>query len=155
MSEIPLKPMSRADIHRLETALMIATLLRPDVLEKIKSAEDRLTWIDSLAVAAGALAREKFGMPVSKIADELGRSEATIRRHLTGKSEAGKLIMETYRKFAVDGVKIELPTGFAEPSEISRLKEELNATKRELEELKKRVENTKSLLHQALDLLSK
>jgi probable regulatory domain-containing protein len=58
--------------------------------------KDRITWIDSLAVAAGALAREKAGMSVSRIADELGRGEQTIRAHLTGKTEAGKLVRETY-----------------------------------------------------------
>ena len=54
--EIPLKPLGRQDIHKLETALVIATLLRKDVLEKIRESTERLTWIDSLAVAAGALA---------------------------------------------------------------------------------------------------
>ncbi|RLF01348.1 MAG: transcriptional regulator, partial [Thermoprotei archaeon] len=61
VEEIPLKPLSRSDIHKLETALMLATLLREDVLEKIKESTERLTWIDSLAVAAGALARAKAG----------------------------------------------------------------------------------------------
>jgi len=52
--------------------------------------------VDSLAEAAGALARSKAGMHVSQIAEELGRSEASIREHLKGSSKAGKLVNETY-----------------------------------------------------------
>ncbi|MEM3692282.1 MAG: transcriptional regulator, partial [Candidatus Korarchaeum sp.] len=94
--EIPLKPVGKEDVRKLELALLLGTLLRPDVLEKVRSSEDRLTWLDSLVVAAGALARERAGYSASKIADELGRTEATIRNHLTGKTEAGKLVRETY-----------------------------------------------------------
>jgi len=49
--------------------LIIGTLYRPDVLELIGDPVERSTWIDSLAVAAGSLARAKAGMLVSQIAD--------------------------------------------------------------------------------------
>ena len=139
--EIPLKPVSKSEVHRLETALMIATLLRRDVLEKIKSPEERLTWIDSLAVAAGALARERAGYPISKIADELGRTEATIRNHLSAKTEAGKLIRETYERFSREGVKIELPSDVG--GELARRLEE---AERRVKELEGKLNNVKEKL---------
>jgi len=136
--EIPLKPLGRQDIHKLETALVIATLLRKDVLEKIRESTERLTWIDSLAVAAGALARSKAGMTVSEIADDLGRSEATIRRHLQKKTEAAKLIFETYERFAKEGVKVEVSLPGAE----------------ETEELKKKLEEARELAKKLVEILS-
>lgn len=96
MSVVPLKPLGREEIGMLESALMVATLLRPEVLEALRGASERLTWVDSLAVAAAAVARQKAGMTASKIAEELGRTEATIREHLAGKTRAGKLVLETY-----------------------------------------------------------
>lgn len=136
--EVPLKPLGRQDIHKLETALVIATLLRKDVLEKIRESAERLTWIDSLAVAAGALARSKAGMMVSEIADDLGRSEATIRRHLQKKTEAAKLIFETYERFAKEGVKVEVPLPGAE----------------ETEGLKKKLEEARELAKKLVEILS-
>ncbi len=107
--EIPLRPLGREEIHKLETALLIGTLLREDVIKEIRESEERLTWIDSLAVAAGALARERAGMSVSQIADDLGRSEGTIRNHLSGRTKAGRLVRETYEKIRKEGFKVTLP----------------------------------------------
>lgn len=42
-----------------------------------------------MAVATAASAREKAKMPISQIAEELGRTEATIRSHLQGKTRIG------------------------------------------------------------------
>jgi len=134
--EIPLRPLGKQDIHKLETALLIATLLRPDVIEEIRKAEERLTWVDSLAVAAAALARSKAGYTVTMIADELGRSEGTIRNHLTGKTKAGKLIQETYQRFLREGVKIEIPEVVAKITPEEVYKKEIEKLKKELEELR-------------------
>ncbi|RLF06458.1 MAG: transcriptional regulator [Thermoprotei archaeon] len=154
--EIPLKPLSKSDIHKLETALMIATLLREDVLEKIRESTERLTWIDSLAVAAGALARARAGMTASQIADDLGRSEATIRRHLSGKTEAAKLVEETYRRFVREGVKIELPLGLgARVEELKKRVEELEAKLRSEEEERRRLEEKISKARQIAEELMK
>ena len=147
--EIPLKPISRKDIHRLETALIIATLLRPDVIEKVKNAEERLTWIDALAIAAGALARERAGIPVSQIADELGRTEATIRKHLSEKSEAGKLVKETFNRFAREGVRIELPTELV-GEDIEDLKRKLVEKDEEIKALKEKLVKIKQTLEELL-----
>jgi len=147
--EIPLKPISRKDIHRLETALIIATLLRPDVIEKVKNAEERLTWIDALAIAAGALARERAGIPVSQIADELGRTEATIRKHLSEKSEAGKLVKETFNRFAREGVRIELPTELV-GGDIEDLKRKLVEKDEEIKVLKEKLVKIKQTLEELL-----
>ncbi len=141
--EIPLKPVTRQDIHKLEVALLIATLFRPEVLDLIRDPSERVTWLDSLAVAAAALARHKAGMSTSEIADELGRSEGTIRNHLAGKTKAGKLVLETYEKFVREGVKIPLPeeiVGAAAPGEVTRLKEENERLRKENEELKRKLE---------------
>jgi len=134
--EIPLRPLGKQDIHKLETALLIATLLRPDVIEEIRKAEERLTWVDSLAVAAAALARSKAGYTVTMIADELGRSEGTIRNHLTGKTKAGKLIQETYQRFLREGVKIEIPEVVAKITPEEVYKKEIEKLEKELEELR-------------------
>ncbi len=146
--EIPLNPVSREDIHRLEAALMVATLLREDVLEKIRESSERLTWIDSLAVAAGALARHKAGMSISEIAEDLGRSEATIRRHLQGKTEAGRLVQETYEGFLREGVKVELPRILAERSR--EVEEELEEERRRRMELEEKLKRVKEALEKIL-----
>ena len=142
--EVTLSPMTRREIHQLETALLIGTLLRPDVIEAIKSAEERLTWIDSLAVAAGALAREKAKMTVSEIADDLGRTEHTIRNHLAGKTKAGKLVLETYQRFLKEGVKIDVstvaPVAVEATKEIEQLKTELNKKDEQLKQLQAKLE---------------
>ncbi|MCD6409641.1 MAG: transcriptional regulator [Candidatus Verstraetearchaeota archaeon] len=137
--------MTRREIHQLETALLIGTLLRPDVIEAIKSAEERLTWIDSLAVAAGALAREKAKMTVSEIADDLGRTEHTIRNHLAGKTKAGKLVLETYQRFLKEGVKIDVsavaPVAVDATKEIEQLKAVLNKKDEQLKQLQAKLED--------------
>ncbi len=93
---IVFNPVSREEIHKLESFLLFATLFRPEVLELIRDPSERLTWVDSLAVASAALAREKAGMTISQIAEELGRTEQSIRKHLKGESKAGKLVRETF-----------------------------------------------------------
>ncbi len=135
--EIPVRPLGRQDIHKLETALLVATLLRPDVIAKVRESRERITWIDSLAVAAAALAREKAGMSIVRIAEELGRTEATIRKHLKGETEAGKLVLETYERLKKEGFKIEIPEVGVRMEEITRVRrerEELEAKVRKLEE---------------------
>ncbi len=105
LRDIPFQPMDKEEIHRLETVLLVATLFRPEVLRKIHE-EKFLTWIDSLAVAAAALARQKAGYTIEEIAEELGRTEATIRRHLHGDTKAGKLVLETYEMLKDGRLKI-------------------------------------------------
>jgi len=133
-----------------------------------------------LAVAAAALAREKAKMTVSQIADELGRSEATIRNHLGGKTKAGQIVRETYERFLREGVKLELPSIFElkQPSleeairsgevvrreeveklkekyeaEINDLKNQLSETKKSLDELRSKAEKIKEALTKAIELL--
>ncbi len=143
--EIPVKPTSRDEVHRLEVALLLASLFRPEVMEMIRDPNERVTWIDSLAVAAAAKARAAAGMPISKIAEELGRSEATIRNHLAGKTKAGKIVNETYEMFVREGVKIPLPSeleklGAAVSAEkFEEVKKQLEAVKKERDELKGKV----------------
>ena len=145
--EITLKPISKRDVHRLETALMVATLLRPDVLEKIREPSERLTWLDSLAVAAGALARSRAGYTVMRIADELGRSEATIRNHIRGKTEAGRLVLETYERFVREGIKIELPTEVERrDKEIEELRIKLKSYEEKLLAIKRRLEEILAMI---------
>jgi len=145
MSEVPLKPLGKEDIRKLELSLILGTLLRPDVTDAIRKAEDKLTWLDSLIIAAGALARERAGYSLGKIAEELGRTESTIRNHLTGKTEAGRLVKETYDNLVKAGGRLELevlPGG----KEV----EELRAKVSELEEKLKKVKETLSSLLQSL-----
>jgi len=157
--EVPLKPLGREDIQKLEAVLLLGTVSRKDVVEKMRNAnpKDRITWIDSLAVAAGALAREKAGMSTSKIADELGRGEQTVRAHLTGKTEAGKLVRETY-EMLLKGEKVltfmvreaEAPSS---REEIERLKAEIEKEKREKAELQEKVSKMQNKLENAVKAL--
>jgi len=123
--EVPLKPIGREEIHKLETALLLGTLFSPKVLELLRNPDERLTWVDSLAVAAGALAREKAGMTISQIAEDLGRSEGTIRNHLKGKTKAGELVIETYNKFVREGVKIEIEAWSEAQTKLDIVKQKL------------------------------
>lgn len=142
MGEVPLKPIGKDDIRRLELALLLTTLMRTDVVEKIKSAEDKLTWLDSLIVAAATLARDRAGYPVSIIANELSRSEATIRNHLLGKTEAGRLVLESYELLKSSGGRI--PIGLYPLVEIEQLKKRIE----ELEKMVKEKEETLKVLNE-------
>ncbi len=133
--EINLNPVGREEIHKLEVALLLGTLFRKDVLEMLRDPSERLTWIDSLAVAAAALARQKAGMTLSQIAEDIGRTEATVRNHLQGKSKAGQLVLETYQKFLKEGVKLEVLAG----EEAEELERKLKEKEKEVEELKERL----------------
>lgn len=145
-SSVPLKPLGKKEIMQLEMALIIGTLYRPEVLEIIRDPIERATWIDSLAVAAAALARHKAGMTISQIAEELGRSEATIRSHLNQKTKAGILVAETLEKIKKGELRLEIPfiksqmfVGQEEiitlKTELDRLKEEKGALETRLKEL--------------------
>ena len=175
--EVPLNPIGREEIHRLESVLLFATLFRPEVIELIKDPAERLTWVDSLAVAAGAIAREKAGMTVSEIAEELGRTEATIRKHLKGETKAGQLVRETYEQIKagkldelVRNVEVLARGGqlvaMEEYEKLRKEKEELEAKVRELEEkvraleeenheLKAKLENVREILKDALERVKK
>ncbi|PMQ01748.1 MAG: transcriptional regulator [Dictyoglomus sp. NZ13-RE01] len=121
--DLTFNPISREEIHKLETALLVGTLFRKEVMEEIRNSSERLTWVDSLAVAAGALARAKANMTVSQIADELGRTEATIREHIKGTSKAGKLINETFEM--LKSGELDIDAILASPSKYSEIKKEL------------------------------
>ncbi|MEM5832182.1 MAG: helix-turn-helix domain-containing protein [Candidatus Aenigmatarchaeota archaeon] len=131
MNDIPLKPIGKEEIRKLELSLILGTLFRQEVLESIRNAEDKITWLDSLIIAAGAFARDRAGITISKIAEELGRSEQTIRNHLTEKTEAGKLVKQTYESF-VRGEKPALI--FSTEAE-----EKLKKVKQKLEEILKEI----------------
>lgn len=148
--EVPLSPIGRDEIHKLEVALLIGTLLNPEFIELMRSSEERLTWVDSLAVAAAALARERARMSIPKIAEELGRSEATIRNHLTKKTKAGQLVWQTYEKFVKEGVKLDVERLFGGPSaEVAQLKAENEELKKRLEDAQNKVRE----LSRKLDLV--
>jgi probable regulatory domain-containing protein len=118
--------------------------------------KDRITWIDSLAVAAGALAREKAGMSVPRIADELGRGEQAIRSHLTGKTEAGRLVRETYEMLVRGEKVLSFMVREAEaPSreEVEKLKLELEKERKEKAELQERLGKLQSKIEDAVKAL--
>ncbi len=167
LSHIPLRPTSKKEIQQLEMALIIATLYSPEVIELIKDPIERATWVDSLAVAAAALARYKAGYSIRQIADEVGRSETMIRAHLNGKTKAGKLVLQTYEKLKRGELKIvvpflRVPKTMVEADlqaireEKKKFEEELKKTKEELENLKKQYEDLKNkydqLLHEKQEL---
>jgi len=135
--EVPVKPVSKREIKQLEAVLIIGTLFRPDVLQAALSKEEFLTWVDSLAVAAAALAMEKAGYTVSQIAEELGRTEATIRRHLRGETKAGKLVRETYEMLVRGELKMAVPIVSPEAEEeLKKLQEQVKQLEEELKKLR-------------------
>jgi probable regulatory domain-containing protein len=140
---ITLSPIGREDIKNLETALLIETLFRKDVLEALKDPSQRITWLTSLGIAAGALAREKAKMTTKQIAEELGITEATVRSHLTGKTKAGQLVRETYEKFIKEGVTMKSIEILLSKDEITNKISELEKT---IEEMKKKIDELKNLL---------
>ena len=149
--EIPLKPITKEDIRKLELALILGTITRPDVIEKIRKAEDKLTWLDSLVVAAGALAREKAGYTVDVIAEELGRSEATIRHHLAGKTEAGRLVRETYEMLVKAGGKLEIPV--VEAAQMQELRKRVEELEQRVKELESKISKVRESLQKILEEL--
>lgn len=154
MNEISLSPIGREQIHKLETVLLVSSILRREVLEELRTPEERLTWVDSLAVAAAALAREKAKMSVSQIAEELGRTEATIRSHLQGKTKAGQIVRETYEKIAKEGVSITLPEIVIQ-EETLRLKAELEEERKKRQEMQKLLRDISAMLAHLLDQINK
>lgn len=143
MSEIPLKPVGKEDIRKLESALLVMALFSPETLEALRNPHERLTWVDSLYTAAAAFARDKAGMPISQIADEIGVTEATIRKHLRGETKAGQLVLKAYERLSKEGFKIELPSELAGA-----------VTTEDVNKLKDKIERVKKLLNDALKELS-
>ncbi|MEM1598238.1 MAG: regulator [Pyrobaculum sp.] len=135
--EIPLKPVGREEIRKLESALLVMALFDKETFEAIKDPSARVTWVDSLYTAAAAFARERAGVPISKIAEELGVTEGTIRRHLKGETKAGQLVLKVFEKLAKEGFKIDLPQELA-PLDCSK----------ELEELRSKIEKVKKALNE-------
>ncbi|MET1101713.1 MAG: transcriptional regulator [Pyrodictiaceae archaeon] len=152
-TNVPVRPTSKKEIQQLETALIIGTIYSPEVLELIRDPLEKATWVDSLAVAAAALAREKAGYTIPQIAEELGRSEATIRSHLQGKTKAGKLVRGTYEKLVRGELRVIIPFTRTEmkveeikellalSEKVKKLEQELEALRRENERLKRDLEN--------------
>ncbi len=148
LSGVPVRPTGKKEIQKLEMALIIGTLYSPEVLELIRDPIERATWVDSLAVAAAALAREKAGYSIRQIADEVGRSETSIRAHLSGKTKAGQLIRKTYEKLVRGELKVAIP--FA-AEEVAGAPRELEEKIKKLEEEKKKLEEQLSNLKEELE----
>jgi probable regulatory domain-containing protein len=156
-NQIPLNPVGKQDIHKLESILLTATLFRPEVLDMIRTSAERLTWVDSLAVAAGALAREKAGMTLSQIAEELGRTEQTIKKHLKEETKAGQLIRETYetiKNLVKEGRNINDVFPVIALGNAKELKEEVEKLKKEKEEIKQALAKIKEEIETLVTNLS-
>ncbi len=148
LSQVPLRPLGLKQVRELEIALVIASIFRKDVFDEILKPSDFTTWLDSLAIAAGALAREKAGYPISKIADELGRSESTIRNHLQGKTKAGRIVRETYDTLRREGGRIKLYIPLA-----PTVSEELEKLRRRVKELEEKISKARTLIEEAAKTL--
>lgn len=138
LSSVPLRPMGKREIQLLEAALLVGSLFSEELRGLLSDPVERTTWLDSLAAAAAAVARYKAGMPLSKIAEELGRSEVTISAYINGKRKAGKIVLETYEKLKSGELKLRLAAPQAAPeaeelkSRLAKLEEELKRAQEEL-----------------------
>ena len=148
---IPLNPMGKNDIKKLETFLIIGTLYRPEISELIKDPNEKSTWVDSLAIAAAAYARYKAGMPISLIADELERSEETIRNYISGKTKAGSLIIDTYEK--IKSGQLNLIISFNSSKELEDLKNQIKNLREEIEKLRKERDDLKNIINQKDEMI--
>ncbi len=148
---VPVRPTSAKEVRELEIALIIGTILRPEVFKEFLEPREFTTWVDSLAVAAGALARDKAGYTISKIAEELGRSETTIRNHIQGKTKAGQLVRETYNMLKTGRLKIAVPVPALE--EYENLKRKTEELSNENKILKEKIERVKATLQNLLSEL--
>lgn len=149
---IPLNPMGKNDIKKLETFLIIGTLYRPEILELIKDPNERSTWVDSLAIAAAAYARYKAGMPISLIADELGRSEEIIRNHISGKTKAGSIVIETYEKLKSGQLNLIISFNSSN-KELEDLKNQIKNLGEEIEKLRKERDDLKNIINQRDEMI--
>ncbi len=149
-SHVPVKPVGAKEVRELEIALIIGTIFRSDVIKEIMEPRDFTTWLDSLAVAAGALAREKAGYPISKIAEELGRTESTIRNHLQGKTKAGQLVKETYEMLVRGKLKLALPMQAVPVENVRQLEKKIEELRGTLTEVKKKLEEAVSIVDKAI-----
>lgn len=159
---IPLVPTSKTEINKLEHVLVLGTLFRPEILKLIKDPRERITWVESLAVASGSIAREKAGYTVREIAEELGRTEQTIRKHVKGETKAGKLVRETYNMIKEGKLDMSELEDFLETtvrkeeleSKLSKVKEldkKLEELKKENEKLNTKLEKVREKLEEILE----
>lgn len=172
---VPTIPTGKRDLQKLELALIVGTLYSPEVIELIKDPVERATWIDSLAIAAGALARQKAGYSLRQIAEELGRSEVSLRAHLSGKTKAGQLVSKTYERLVRGELRVIAPFIPTTPSQrevelesrlrqlelerlsckesLSQLNEELSRVRAELEIVKRSLEEKEKVISEIKELL--
>ncbi len=155
-THVPIKPTSAKEIRELEIALIIGTLFREDVIKEIMEPREFTTWVDSLAVAAGAIARAQAGYPISKIAEELGRTETTIRNHIQGKTKAGQLVLETLEMLKRGKLQIAIPVAPCEQKaegEAEELKKKLEEAEKKISELENKLSAVKEKLTEALKVI--
>lgn len=152
LTKVSPKPLGKKEIRMLETALIIGTLLRPEIITLIRDPVERTTWLDSLATAAGALARNKAGHSVSEIAEELGRSEETIRAHLNKKTKAGRLVSETYEKLVKGELRLITPVIRVPQAEVEEL---IKSLENEVKEKAKKIEELTRELSEKEELVQR
>jgi predicted transcriptional regulator len=101
---------------------------------------------------------------VPQIAEELGRTETTIRAHLSGKTKAGKLVAETYDKLKAGELQLSFPfisglkIGEERVKELEAQLEEARSKNAmleyQLEEARKRIAELESLINEKEKLIS-
>jgi Predicted transcriptional regulators len=125
------------DLSKIKTLIYSA-----ETFEALKNVHERLTWIDSLYVASASLARDKAGIPISKISEEIGVTEATIRRHLKGETKAGEMVLKAYERLSKEGFKINLPEIMqVQSDEVEKIKQKLSRIKESLQNILKELES--------------
>jgi len=134
---IPLNPIGKKEIEELQNYLLFATMFRKEVLDLMKDPSERLTWMDSLFVAAASIARAKARMSLREIAGEVGRTEQTIKKHLDGETKAGKLVLETYELLKKGELKVEVELAdLLLSGNLTNIVEENKKLKEKLEKIK-------------------
>ena len=120
---------------------MKATLSDPRISEVLSDPVESTLFLDNLYVATASLAREKAGYSIPEIAEELRRSEVTIKAHISGATKIGRIVREAYEMLSKPG---ELPVrrldvAIVSDKEVEKFKEIIKRLENENNELRKTI----------------
>lgn len=106
LAPVPIRPDCKTEILLLQSALLIASM--PRIIERMQFIDDPLEnemMLEHLSMSSAIFARTTAGYGVEKIADDLGRSIATVQAYMRGYSYAYEIIKSVYEEMIADADK--------------------------------------------------